>query len=61
MAAAIIRYLGLEDLYLWDSAVYHPNPLVYRMTCAALEIEVTDEDIEYLTEINKKTFDEAHD
>ena len=61
MAAAIIRYLGLEDLYLWDSAVYHPNPLVYRMTCAALGIEVTDEDLEYLTQINKKTFDEAHD
>ena len=60
LAAAIIRYLGGEDLYLWDSAVYHPNPLVYRMTCAALGIEVTDLDINYLLEINKKTFDEAH-
>lgn len=59
MAAAIIRYLGGEDLYLWDSAVYHPNPLVYRMTCAAFGIDVTDEDISYLTEINEKTFRDA--
>lgn len=59
LAAAVIRYLGAEDLYLWDSAIYHPNPLVYRKTCAALGIEVTDEDISYLTEINQKTFREA--
>ena len=59
LAAAVIRYLGGEDLYLWDSPSYHPNPLVYRKTCEALGIDVTDEDITYLTEINQKTFHEA--
>ena len=59
VAAAIVRYLGGEDLGIWDSPYYKPNPLVYRLTCEALGIEVTDEDIIYLVEINEKRFDEA--
>ncbi len=59
IAAAIIRYSGGEDLGIWDSPYYHPNPLVYRLTCEAFGIEVTDEDITYLVEINEKTFDNA--
>ncbi len=59
IAAAIVRYLGGEDLGIWDSPYYKPNPLVYRLTCEALGIEVTDEDITYLVEINEKTFDDA--
>ena len=59
VAAAIVRYLGGEDLGIWDSPYYKPNPLVYRLTCEALGIEVTDEDITYLVEINEKRFDEA--
>ena len=59
IAAAVVRYLGGEDLGIWDSPHYRPNPLVYRLTCEALGIEVTDEDITYLVEINEKTFDDA--
>ena len=59
IAAAIVRYLGGEDLGIWDSPYYKPNPLVYRLTCEAFGIEVTDEDITYLVEINEKTFDDA--
>ena len=59
VAAAIVRYLGGEDLGIWDSPYYKPNPLVYRLTCEALGIEVTDEDVTYLVEINEKRFDEA--
>lgn len=59
IAAAIVRYLGGEDLGIWDSPYYKPNPLVYRLTCEALGIDVTDEDITYLVEINEKTFDDA--
>ena len=59
IGAAIVRYLGGEDLGIWDSPHYKPNPLVYRLTCEALGIEVTDEDVTYLVEINEKTFDEA--
>ncbi|MBQ2793578.1 MAG: hypothetical protein IJF05_02635 [Clostridia bacterium] len=59
IAAAIVRYLGGEDLGIWDSPHYKPNPLVYRLTCEAFGIEVTDEDITYLVEINEKTFDDA--
>ena len=59
IAAAIVRYLGGEDLGIWDCPYYKPNPLVYRLTCEAFGIEVTDEDITYLVEINEKTFDDA--
>lgn len=59
IAAAAVRYLGGEDLGIWDNPHYKPNPLVYRLTCEALGIEVTDEDITYLVEINEKTFDDA--
>lgn len=59
IAAAVVRYLGGEDLGIWDSPHYKPNPLVYRLTCEALGIEVTDEDMTYLVEINEKTFDDA--
>ena len=59
IAAAIVRYLGGEDLGIWDNPHYKPNPLVYRLTCEALGMEVTDEDMTYLVEINEKRFDEA--
>ena len=59
IAAAVVRYFGGDDLGIWDSPHYRPNPLVYRLTCEALGIEVTDEDITYLVEINEKTFDNA--
>jgi predicted protein tyrosine phosphatase len=36
MAAAISRFIGQNEWAIWDDPRYHPNPLVYRLTCRAL-------------------------
>jgi len=40
MAAAILRYLKLDEWVIWKNSHYHPNPLVYSRLCAAFGIRV---------------------
>ena len=36
MAAAITRFFGQNEWVIWDDPRYHPNPMVYQLTCRAL-------------------------
>lgn len=40
MAAAILRYLKLDEWVIWKNHRYHPNPLVYNRLCTAFGIRV---------------------
>ena len=42
IAAAILLSQGSSDAPIWDSAEYHPNPLVFQRMCAALGVAVTE-------------------
>ena len=42
IAAALRRRLGLDEMQIWQNPHYHPNTLVYKRMCAALEMTVTE-------------------
>ncbi len=59
MAAAIMRYLGYEELSIWADAQYHPNTLVYLLMSEMLGEPASEEEIAELCRINEQAFDEA--
>ena len=59
VAAAVMRYFGLDDLQVWKSPHYHPNMLVFEMLEDALDVEVSDEEKDYRSYINQKVFRDA--
>ena len=59
VAAAVMRYFGLDDLQVWKNPHYHPNMLVFEMLANALDVEVSDEEKDYRFYINQKVFRDA--
>lgn len=59
VAAAVMRYFGLDDMQVWENPHYHPNLLVFAMLADALGAEVSDEEKDYRFYINRKAFRDA--
>ena len=54
MAAAAARYLGEDDLPIWQDPHYSPNPLVYEQMCRSLGISVSDEALDLRLETSRR-------
>jgi len=59
VAAAVMRYFGLDDMQIWENPHYHPNMLVFEMLAAALAVAVSDEEKDFRLYINQKAFRDA--
>lgn len=59
VAAAVLRFLGRDDLPIWRSPHYHPNMLVFSMLAEALGVAVSDEETDYRFYTNQKAFRDA--
>jgi len=59
VAAAVMRYLGMDDMAIWQNPRYHPNMLVFVMLTDALGAAVSDEEIDLLLYTNQKAFRDA--
>ncbi len=59
VAAAIMRYMGLDDMKVWRNPHYHPNMLVFLRLCEALGISVPDSEVDALMYENMKAFRDA--
>jgi len=44
VAAAVMRYWGMDDLPVWQNPHYHPNMLVFDLLTRELNVPVSDED-----------------
>ena len=45
IAAAILLSQDSSDAPIWDSAEYHPNPMVFRRMCAALGVAISETEL----------------
>lgn len=59
VAAAVMRYFGLDDMQIWRNPHYHPNMLVFEMMTNVLGAEVSDEEKEFRFYTNQKAFQDA--
>lgn len=59
VAAAVMRYFGLDDMQVWRNPHYHPNMLVFEMMTNVLGAEASDEEKEFRFYTNQKAFREA--
>ena len=59
MAAAIVRYFGGDDLFIWEDPRYHPNTVVYRRQLAAFGIEISEEEAARLRQISDEALSNA--
>ena len=59
VAAAVMRYLGMDDMKIWKNLHYHPNMLVFVMLSAGLGNEISDEERDYLIFTNQTAFRNA--
>jgi len=59
VAAAVMRYLGMDDLPIWRNPHYHPNMLVFAEFAARLGISVSDEEKDALFYTNQQAFRDA--
>lgn len=59
VAAAIMRYMGLDDMTVWRNPHYHPNMLVFLRLCRALGVDVSDGEADALMYENMKAFRDA--
>jgi len=55
-AAAVMRYLGMDDMEIWRDPHYHPNLLVYDFLTDALGVGVTDAEKDFRFFTNQKAF-----
>lgn len=53
-ASAICRYLNIDDSFIWDSYMYHPNRLVFKLALEQLGISLNDYEIEKLYKRNEE-------
>lgn len=44
-ASAICRYLNIDDSFIWDSGLYHPNRLVFKLALENLLVKIDDSEI----------------
>ena len=56
IAAAILRYYGQDDEYIWKNPRFHPNMLVFQRMTESLGIPVPDEEMDRLIYISDKAF-----
>ena len=59
VAAAVMRYLGMDDMAVWRNPHYHPNMLVFAMLMDAVNLSISDEEKDYLLYTNQKAFRDA--
>lgn len=59
VAAAVMRYFGLDDTEIWRNPHYHPNMLVFLRLCEALGVSVSDGEADALMYDNVKAFRDA--
>lgn len=59
VAAAVMRYFGLDDMLVWKNPHYHPNVLVFEMLSDALGAAVSDEEKDFRFYTNQKAFRDA--
>lgn len=59
MAAALLRYLGKDDSYIWDDPHFRPNQLVFSRMMEALDLPLQPGEIEALVARNEEAFHAA--
>lgn len=59
VAAAVMRYLGMDDMAVWRNPHYHPNMLVFAMLMDAFDLSISDEEKDLLLYTNQKAFRDA--
>ncbi|MBE6756510.1 MAG: hypothetical protein E7555_08645 [Ruminococcaceae bacterium] len=59
ITAAILRYLGRDEMKIWQNPHYHPNPLVYKLLCREFGFHLLNDDIEEKIKINQKALYQA--
>lgn len=59
MAAALLRYLGKDDDYIWDDPHFRPNQLVFARMMKALDLPLQPGEIEALVARNEEAFHAA--
>ena len=59
VAAAVMRYLGMDDMPVWRDPHYHPNMLVFSMLAEALDVTASDEEKDFRLAINRQAFRNA--
>lgn len=59
VAAAVLRYFGMDDSCIWSDPGYHPNMLVFDLLTQALGIPVSDEEKDLLIHTNRTAFRKA--
>ncbi len=59
MAAAIMRFYGIDEMKIWKNPRYHPNRLVYKTLCEAFGISVPDDELSGLLAVNEKALSDA--
>lgn len=59
MAAAIMRYHGLDEKKIWENPHYQPNTLVYSMLCDALGVPVSEDELQAKHWTSEKALSDA--
>lgn len=59
VAAAVMRYFGLDDMLVWKNPHYHPNMLVFETQANALGIAISDREKDFRFYTNQKAFRDA--
>ena len=59
MAAAIVRYFGGDDLFIWEDPHYHPNTVVYGRQLAAFGTEVSGEELAWRSSVSEEALHAA--
>lgn len=56
LAAAFARFYRLDEMSIWKDPHYHPNPLVYRLQCQALDMRLSKLGLRMRMHRNKRAF-----
>ena len=59
VAAAVMRFLGLDDMQVWENPHYHPNMLVFEMLANTLGVAISDQEKDFRFYTNRKAFRDA--
>ena len=59
MAAAIMRFNGLDEMKIWKNPHYHPNLLVYSLLCEALGVAASESELIAKKQASEKAFIDA--
>ena len=59
VAAAVMRWMEMDDLVIWRNPRYHPNMLVFEKLSQALKKPVSDGELDLRLYENQKAFRDA--